>query len=241
MFESPSLTHLIMKRLGMSPDEGFTWKARTLSFNPDNDKMLFTVAAARYYDRFGEYLYAMDRKLAKFNLAPVILGPAFYGYRFFIDRTLIVEKLGHWNTINLSKLIRTTSLDGAQSSDMTLFASSGSKTRINRQIPLEFVFMQLILTVLQQWGELKKALFDPLSDRVERALIHEFEYTVTLHALTPIEELIQSTIEMCPLLQQHMPTLVLLSNAIEALERRFFAEEWMLEKSCFLSRLISCN
>lgn len=241
--ESPSLTHLIMKRLGMSPDEGFTWKARTLSFNPDNDKMLFTVAAARYYDRFGEYLYSMDRKLAKFNLAPVILGPAFYGYRFFIDRALVVEKLGHWNTINLSKLIRTTSLDGAQSSDMTLFASSGSKTRINRQIPLEFVFMQLILTVLQQWGELKKALFDPLSDRVERALIHEFEYTVTLHALTPIEELMQSTIEMCPLLQQHMPTLVLLSNAIEALERRFFAEgvdvrEKMLSIKAYILQLI---
>lgn len=222
--DAPGLTCLIMKRLEIHPNEGCTWKARTLNFNSDCDKMLFTISATRYYNMFGEYLYAMDRKLAKFNLAPIMLVPAFYGYRFFIDRALIVEKLGHWNTINLSKLMRTANLDIVQSSDTVLFASSGSKIRINRQVPVEFVFLQLILTVLQRWGELKSALFNNLSEGVERVFIQELEHAIFLYVLTPIENFMRSTIEACPLLQQHIPTLVLLSNAVEALEQRFLVQ-----------------
>ncbi|EFO63999.1 Hypothetical protein GLP15_3888 [Giardia lamblia P15] len=241
--ESLNLTYLTMKRLEIQSEECWTWKARTLNFNPDCDKVLLTMAATRYYDRFGEYLYAMDRKLAKFNLAPVLLGPVFYGYKFFIDRSLIVEKLKHWNTITLSKLLKTTSIDGIQSSDMALFASSGSKKRIHRQVPLEFVPLQLLLTVLQQWTELKGVLFDSLSTGVEKAFIQEFEHTIILHTFTPIEDFIRSAIEMCPLLQQHIPTLVLLSNALEVLEQRFLtygvdARESMLSIKVYILKLI---
>lgn len=244
--ESSHLTYLIMKRLEIQSEECWTWKARTLNFNPDCDKVLLTMAATRYYDRFGEYLYAMDRKLAKFNLAPALLGPVFYGYRFFIDRSLIVEKLRHWNTINLSKLIKTTNIDGTQSSDMALFASSGSKKRVHRQVPLEFVFLQLLLTVFQQWKELKSALFDSLSTGAEKAFIQEFEHAILLHTLTPIEAFIRSAIEMCPLLQQHIPTLVLLSNAIEALEQRFLSHgvavrEGMLSIKAYILELIEAQ
>lgn len=223
--DAPSLTYLIMKRLELQIDDGCTWKARTLNFHSDCDRTLFTIAAAKYYNRFGEYLYTMDRKLAKFSLAPVLLGPAFYGYQFFIDRALIVEKLCHWNTINLSKLIKTANLDGGHSNDMILFASSGSKMHINRQVPIEFVFLQLILTALHRWKELKNVLFDNLSERVERVFILELEHAIISHTLRPIEDFIRSTIETCPLLQQHIPTLVLLINSVETLEQRFLAQE----------------